>query len=110
MKKTLIEVEGRKMLLDTQKAAEAGYLTQYRELKPGDVFVDPSGNVNRFLLVNVTYGIGYQLLGMNGTACNSGPFFAYPRSLTEVQEHLDKRNMKFAGNISNGIESLIYGV
>lgn len=112
MSKQKVTIAGKEYLLDIEKAKKDGYLSEPSPLEdhkfaPGDVFVDPKGKVNSFLLIRTNYfGDEYVLLGI-GCCINSGEFFRKVRTRNEIREYLINEGMIFEKNISMEVARLV---
>jgi len=74
----------------------------------GDVYCDPRGKTNPFVLVKVTYfgNEGYQLLGC-GLSVNSNAFFNRTHTIEEIIETVKNHGMVCVGNIEQDVTDLI---
>lgn len=93
---------------------EAFAIPQIERVSIGDVFKDPTGNCNTFILVETRYRKSlngeskhYQLLGL-GCAINSSSFFADYSEHTEEEiiKYLNEKHMVFSHNIQQAIYKL----
>lgn len=111
-----INIKGTNYILNVEQAKRGGYLSAIPDypLRGGDVYVDPTGNINPFLLVGVTYepmfadknAAKFQLLGLGGST-NNGDFYDTVHNREEIAEYLATNKMVFTRNISNDISSLV---
>lgn len=82
--------------------------------KAGAVFVDPTGGINSYLVVEVVYpypdnAARYQLLGI-GVASNSGLFHEKVHTKEECVMELLRYRMVYGGNINPDITKLVTNI
>lgn len=114
MSKQKVTIGGKDYLLDIEKAMQDGYLSETSPLEThhfsgGDVFKDPTNNINSFLLVETSHhNEEYQILGL-GCCVNSGEFYRTTHKIQEIREYLISKRMVFEKNINYEINLLVNG-
>lgn len=113
MSKQTVTIAGKEYVLDVEKAMKDGYLSEASPLTThkfvvGDVFKDPKGTTNSFLLIKTSYyNDEYVILGL-GCDINSGRFFYKSHTLNEIKEYLIDEGMVFDRNINREVARLVH--
>lgn len=113
-----LQLEGNTYILDVEQALAMDVLKHIPAypLQLGDVYVHPTGDINPFLLIQVTYDGGnvstlkprFQLLGISGVKPNFGEFFNSVHSMDEIRKYLISNGMIYSHNISTEIDNLVH--
>lgn len=99
--------KGEEYEIDIERVIAHGFLRKSYPLQPGDVYVDPTGVCNPFLLIQAfNEKDGFALLGM-GCFTNSNPFFKTTHTTEEISGYLREKGMVFWKNINMSIAALV---
>lgn len=105
----IITYKGAEFDLDVERAIEAQVLKPRYPLKPGDVYIDPMGVCNPFLLIQAAYEKpdSFALMGM-GCTTNSNPFFSKTHTTEEIAAYLREKGMVFRDNVNMSVVALTH--